>query len=130
MVLTLDGLRELAERLPDGAALTLPKAALVEALGALHTSANPVGELTVEQLAQQLQRSPSTIRTWLELGHFPGAYHLPASGKEDKRGRARVGAWRIPIGALDAFRARDVTPGKAPDKAVNLGAWRGKRRRA
>lgn len=44
------------------------------------------GDLTVAEVAAELRRSISTVRGWIEDGRFPGAYHLPSSGKCDKRG--------------------------------------------
>jgi len=123
-VLTLATLRELAERLPDGAALSLPKASLLELLSD-PLAVQPVAssaDLDVEGLALVLHLRPSTVRGWLEAGRFPGAYHLPASGKLDKRGRARVGAWRIPPAAVEAFRRTRQESKRST--GVDLGAWR------
>jgi helix-turn-helix protein len=117
-VLTLEQLRELAERLPDGAALTLPKAALLEALagGSSQTSAiapAPPGDRTVAELAVQFHRKPSTVRGWLEAGRFPGAYKL------------RDRDWRVPAAALDAFLAQERAP--RPARGARLSAWRQRR---
>jgi hypothetical protein len=114
-VVTLEQLRELAERLPDGAALTLPKVALLEALagGSLHTSAEsvpPPGDRTVQELVVQFHRKPSTIRGWLEAGRFPGAYKL------------RDRDWRVPTAALEAFLAQERAP--RPARGARLSAWR------
>lgn len=119
--MTLAELRHLAESLPPGSALTLPR----EALLALCESNAPTpalessGDFTVEQLAEILGRRPSTVRGWLESGLFPGAYHLPASGKLSKHGRPKVGAWRIPAAGVEAFRAA----GKK-SRRVRLTDWR------
>lgn len=134
---SLEQLRHAAEALPDGAALTLSKAMLLEALGTLTATTTH----TVATLAMLLHRSPSTIRAWLEGGHFPGAYKLP--------GKKRPGAWRIPQAAVDAFlamrRAGRSMPRETAVRAVRdsaspqrqrrtsgsavggLGAWRGVR---
>jgi len=112
-VLTLATLRELAERLPDGAALSLPKASLLELLSD-PLAVQPVAssaDLDVEGLALVLHLRPSTVRGWLE-----------ASGKLDKRGRARVGAWRIPPAAVEAFRRTRQESKRST--GVDLGAWR------
>jgi|SRR5690242_12337764 len=114
--MSLDTLREALERLPDGA--TLPVGWLREQLGELAASRAP-GDLTLEQAGEQLSRRPSTVRGWCEQGRFPGAYHLPASEKPDKRGRVRRGAWRIPPAALAAFRASlQVVPATSPPAIV------------
>lgn len=128
--MTLEQLRALAELLPPGAAVSLPREALLEALagGSLHTSGlapAPPGDLTVEEVAARFRRKPSTVRAWLEAGRFPGAYHLPASGKLDRKGRPRRGAWRVPPGALDAFATQERTPRSA--RRAQLGAWRKRR---
>jgi excisionase family DNA binding protein len=73
-------------------------------------------DLTVEQVAEKLNRSPSTIRGWLAADRLPGAYRL--------RGRE----WRIPLATLQAFLKReaggaDVEPRLAAGK-IRLGAWR------
>ncbi len=103
--------------------------------------------LTVGELAVHLRRSASTVRGWLEAGLFPGAYHLPASGKLSKRGRPKVGAWRVPAAAVEVFSAaqrevptipprpitaRVTTRGARihDDTSADLGAWRHQRRKA
>ncbi len=136
---TLEDLRELAERLPPGGAALLPREALLEALAGMpvHTSAKPAtGDLTLGEAAVRFRRSTSTVRTWCQEGRFPGAYHLPASGRPDKKGRMRVGAWRIPAAAIEAFVgghrsepvvALDVVP-PSGRRRRQLGDWRKARR--
>lgn len=116
-MLTLATLRDLAGRLPDGAALTLPKAVLLEALGSgASAAATPPADLTVAEFAARFHRSPSTIRGWLGAGRVPGAYKL--SGRD----------WRVPPAAVEAFLARERARYEAP--AADLGAWRARRGRA
>lgn len=86
-------LAAMVEALPDGASVALPVGWLraeLEAEGAESSSA-PLADLTVEALAAELGRSPSTVRGWLIEGSVPGAYKL--------RGRE----WRIPRAAVRAF---------------------------
>lgn len=100
-------------------------AATLRRLADLLDSATPVepkGDLSVEQLAARLNRTVSTVRGWVAQGLFPGSYHLPSSEKCDKRGRKRLGAWRIPEAAIEAFRNRK------PQRQV--GDWRKVRRPA
>lgn len=89
----------LAQALPDGAAVPVPRAWLLELL-------EPAGErepikptlevdLTPEEVAVALHRSPVTVRSWCNAGAFPTAYRM--------RGRQ----WRIPRRALDAFQAAE-----------------------
>ena len=67
------------------------------------TDPEPEHDLSVAELGALLGRSEGTVREWVARGHFPGAYHLPSSGK-------RAAAWRIPRAALEAFRNRKQTP--------------------
>ena len=120
--MTLEQLRDLAERLPPGGALTLPRDVLLELCRPDDAGA---GDLSVEQLADTLGRRPSTVRGWLEAGLFPGAYHLPASGKLSRTARPKVGAWRVPSSAVAAFRL-DQRAGNSTRRRVHpkLGDWR------
>lgn len=124
----LERLAQLALVVPPGGSVTLPRDWLVTELGVSSSPEAPTGgDLSVEEVAAQLRRSSSTVRSWCERGLFPGAYHLPASGKVSKAGRAKVGAWRVPPAGLAAFQHRDQ--GRAePAGQVNLGAWRQRRR--
>lgn len=124
----LERLAQLAQVVPPGGSVTLPRDWLVTELEAKSSpSATTTGDLTVEEVAAQLRRSASTVRSWCERGLFPGAYHLPASGKVSKAGRAKVGAWRVPPAALAAFQHRDQGSAE-PGGHADLGAWRQRRR--
>ena len=124
---------ELRERL-RAAALQLADA-LADLLAGDAGTAAPVAcedgvLLTVRQLGEQLHRSPSTVRAWVEAGRFAGAV---------KVGRG----WLVPAVAVSAFldgqrpdspaaggtispvpsprpRPRGARDATAPD----LGAWR------
>jgi hypothetical protein len=116
-MMTLEQLRDLVERLPDGAALLLSKASLFEALSVVPTSpAAPPADLTVAELAAWFHRSPSTVRGWLGADRFPGAYKL---NRRD---------WRVPKTALASF-LEVARNGGRPSGAADLGAWRRHRRR-
>lgn len=65
-------------------------------------------DLTVEVVAELFGRRPSTIRSWIERGDFPGSYKL--HGKQ----------WRVPPAAIDAFQRTQQTAKRSSD----LGAWR------
>lgn len=127
--MTIAELRRLAEQLPAGTSLTLDRATLLQVLAPV------VIDLTVRQVAEQLHRSPSTVRGWLEAGRFADAYKL---NRRD---------WRIPPAAVEALLSgqRPVSsPQDAPGRAIathkgarprrakagkaNLGAWRAERR--
>jgi len=105
-----DRLRELAERLPSGASLTLTREGLL-GLATKHDDPDqPLGrpDFTIAELAVRFYRSPSTVRGWCERGRFEGAYKL--NGRD----------WRIPQAGVDAFVA-----GQRSEHAVTrLGAWR------
>lgn len=115
-------LRALVDASPEGAMLSVPRAWLVALLGDAEPGVGPV-DLTVTDLAERFDRSPSTVRGWVEVGKFPGAYRL--QGRE----------WRVPAAGLAAFeeaeRGRVITPApkatpqppRSRSKVVNLGDW-------
>lgn len=108
----LDDLRHAVALLPAGASVTLTREALLAAIGPGRDETSQVlrDELTVTELAEQFQRSTSTVRGWIEAGRFPGAYKL--------RGRD----WRVPRAAVDVFRAHQR--GRPSQPTHDLGAWR------
>ena len=111
MTALLDRLRQMAEVVPPGGAVIVPRDWLEAELQALGPAPGDGGDLTVEQVAEQLHRPESTIRDWLESGRFAGVY---------KRGRV----WRVPRAALEKPR-----PAPAPDdEPGRLDAWRRVRR--
>lgn len=93
----LTALRAIAEALPDGAAVPVPRKWLLELLAAAgrDTDAVPLADPTVEEIGARYGRARSTIRGWCEAGHFPGAYRL-----HDRE-------WRIPTAAIEAFEAQE-----------------------
>jgi helix-turn-helix protein len=113
-MLSLAGLRELAERLPQGAGLVLSREVLLEVLpAAADKPAMPPPDLTVCELGARLHRSPSTVRGWCAAGRFPGSYRL--AGRD----------WRIPETSVAAFVAAEQARHQVP--GVDLGAWRRRR---
>jgi len=117
--------RAVAEALPAGTAVPVPRELLLELLaapgGAVHTSTTPAADLTVHQVAARFGRHPSTVRLWLERGALPGAYRF--QGRE----------WRIPATSLAIFEARareQGAQGKLESTAAaaggpaNLADWR------
>ncbi len=107
-------LRTLVSALPSGGAVTLTRTDLVALLeDAGDVGSFPTSDLTVEEVAAETHRAPSTVRTWLTSGELRG-YKL--MGK----------AWRIPRAALRAFldaQGAPPEPPMDPDK-VDIGAWR------
>ncbi len=69
-------------------------------------------DLTIRDLAQLFGKQPSTVRSWVERGDFPGAYKL--HGKE----------WRVPVSAVDSFQNRQ----RRAKSDTRLSAWRRVRR--
>jgi len=119
-------LRVLADQLPAGASVVLDALAL-RALAAEDGAPGSAAEtaatepvFTVETLSARLHRSPSTTRTWVEQGRFPGSFRLP--------GAKRAGAWRIPLGGVAAFE-HGTTAGAAAQGGADLGLWRQSRQR-
>jgi len=118
-VTALERLRQAAELLPAGTSVTLPRETLLEALGgAVAPAETPSGDLTVAQLAERFQRSPSTVRGWLEAGRFDNAYKL--SGRD----------WRVPVADVEAFVLDQRTARQGDTQAADLGAWREHRKAA
>ena len=117
----LEALRVLAEALPPGSVVPVPREALLELVTAASAGHGteavvPPVDLTVTDVALRYSRHASTVRAWLERGLFPGAYRLHHR------------EWRVPRTALAAFEthARESSPSTTArkEKAVNLAAWR------
>jgi hypothetical protein len=121
------GLRSLAEALPAGAAVPVPREWLLELLaGSAPLAASTVSiaapaDFTVAELAARFGRKPSTVRGWLDRELIPGAYRF--HGRE----------WRVPAAALAAFEARQrpdgepatiISPRATRTPTVDLSAWR------
>ncbi len=105
------------EGIPDGGSVTLPVAWLRERLRLEGPVENVVVDLTVEQAAKKLGRSPSTVRNWLAAGQIPGAYRF--KGRE----------WRTPPSALERFLDKQRTGPQATAATVGarapaLDEWR------
>ena len=111
-------LRHLAAGLPsDAAAVTLTRAdivALLEEAGVPEGIQTAPRDLTVEDVAKQTGRAPSTVRGWLIAGDLRG-YKL--NGRD----------WRVPPRALreylDGQRSENV-PKKGKGQPVDISAWR------
>ena len=95
--MTIDTLKAYAEALPAGSVVLVPRETLLQLVNpASGVESQPItqeADLTVEDLASLIKRSPARIRALLGAGMFEGAYRL-----------AGTGAWRIPHAAVEAFR--------------------------
>ena len=87
-------LKALAESLPEGGSAILPKATLME-WAAVTEGREKRADLGIAEVAERFQRSPSTIRGWLQSGVLRG-YRL--------RGRGR----RVPPASIAEFEERDI----------------------
>lgn len=115
-------LERLLEDLPPGGSVTFQRSALEELLEASTEPRGgreePIADLTVPELAKELNRSESTVRGWCADGLINGAYKL--------RGRE----WRIPRAAARRFLEREAdgeTNRSGPalgGPETSLSAWR------
>lgn len=110
-------LEQLLEHLPPGGSVTLDREALAELLEAEPSSEEErLSDLTVPELAEELDRGESTVRGWLADGLIPEAYRL--------RGRE----WRVPPEAVRRFLEREAqeegSPVPVPLRGGELDDWR------
>lgn len=108
-----DRLRQLVSALPPAGAVTLTRAdlaALLESDGADVAAATR--DLSVEDVAAETGRKPSTVRGWLISGALRG-YKL--NGRD----------WRVTRAALREYLERQVTgPAVEQGEDVDITAWR------
>jgi len=114
---TLAALRTLAEALPPGQPVPVPREWLLDLLATGGPAPAPalIGDLTCTTAGAILGRHASTVRAMCERGELPGAYRQ--HGRE----------WRIPAGAVESYRAAQRLPRAArpgADAPANLGRWR------
>ena len=113
-------IRRLMAALPsDASAVTLTRAdlaALVEGTSPEHSSP-PVRDLTVEDVAEETQRAPSTVRGWLIAGDL-GGYKL--NGRDWRVTRAALRAY------LDSQKEGTHVGRRTPqvEAEVDITAWR------
>lgn len=125
----LRALRIIADALPPGSSVTLEgewlRAQREEAENGdtiVAPASHQMTDLTVEQVAEELGRSGSTVRGWLAAAEFPNAFKL------NRR------EWRIPISDVRAFldrqRPQVTSQPEAPrvrrsaSRQDDLGSWR------
>jgi hypothetical protein len=94
-----EALLRLAQALPVGTALPLPREWVLELLAGVpapQPATTPLTvDLTPEEAGAALQRSPVTIRAYCSAGLFKGAYRF--------RGRQ----WRIPRASVETLQAAE-----------------------
>jgi excisionase family DNA binding protein len=117
-------LREMTAHLPPGGSITLPgdwlRAELAsEPEGGSHVDPERLADLTVGEVAEQLNRGASTVRGWIAAGAFPHAYRLQRR------------EWRVPPDDVRAFLlSQRHEPGARPaprvkrNEPVDLRGWR------
>lgn len=101
-------LRDALADLPDGA--MVPVGWIREQLGT-EAEETRIADLSVQEVADELDRAPSTIRGWLGEGTLDG-YRL--QGRE----------WRVPRESLRAFLEEERSNGSDPEKSADLSSWR------
>jgi excisionase family DNA binding protein len=107
-------LRQLASALPsDGSAVMITRSDIVAMLEELNgeTGVSSTRELTVEEVANETGRVPSTVRGWLLSGALRG-YKL---NNRD---------WRVPRSALHEYLEGQATEASATTDEVDITAWR------
>ena len=109
-------LRDLANALPsDHSAVTFTRADLLALAdcGDEVVPTSPIGDLTVDEVAKQMKRAPSTVRGWLIANELRG-YKL------NRR------EWRVPRSALRDYVERQATAsvGFPTGADVDIAAWR------
>ena len=98
---------------PDGTVTVRWLASLIgESVGELVAGEEPLGDLTVADVAEIMRRAPSTVRGWLSRGELQG-YRL--NGRD----------WRVTRQSLREYQAEQSRQQfQTPPGEVNIGAWR------
>jgi len=106
-------LRRLASALPsDASAVTITRADLISLLEEEARPAAPCRDLTVEEIAEETGRAPSTVRGWLLSGVLRG-YKL--NGRD----------WRVPRPALRQYLSAHAEANRAGNEGeVDITDWR------
>ena len=109
-----DRLAEILRGMPDEASVTLPVIWLRNQIES-GSHEDRIADLTVVEVGEELDRSPSTVRGWLGSGVLRG-------------NRLRGREWRVPPDALAEFIAREregtTRATLSSERDVDLGAWR------
>jgi len=106
-------LRQLASALPsDHSAVTITRADLITLLedDTGETGVGSARDLTVEEVAHETHRAPSTVRGWLISGELPGFKFN--------------GGWRVPRAALREYLEAEASDTPRDEGQVDITAWR------
>lgn len=115
-------IRRMIDGLPPGASVTLSRSTLEGWLDGdredepAWKEADPVADLTVEEIAEAHDKAESTVRGWLQ--DVPGTYRL---GNELRVPRE---AWREYLDGLSENGAGE-RPKVRSKRSADLGSWRG-----
>jgi len=112
----VDRLKAIIDVMPDGASVSLPVTWLRDLLDAEGDSPGMGRLLTLEEAGEIVRRSPSTVRTWLNMSRLDG---FKLNGR----------TWRIRESALRSFIERQESGEHEPPtirspRSVELGDWR------
>lgn len=100
----------MVDGLPDGASINLEAGAIREMLDEEPESEREgrLTDLTIEEVAEEFDRSESAVRSWCQQELIPGAYKF--------RGRE----WRIPPEGVRAFQRQEAEGDLSPARAAEV----------
>jgi hypothetical protein len=105
-----EALLRLAQALPSGTALPVPREWVLELLGGLDvpkpTATALELDLTPEETGAALHRSPVTIRAYANAGLFKGAYRLRGRQWRIPRAAGRHSSGRVSVTTSTSLRLR------------------------
>lgn len=114
MTTPIERLRQLVETGDPAGTVTLGWLGKVLAEDPTERSQAPTRDLAVKDVAERTDRSPSTVRRWLERGEMRG-YKI--NGRD----------WRVTPAAFEEWRQKQMegpTPDVDPDEDVDIAEWR------
>lgn len=106
-----DRIRRMVEALPSPTSTVSLSRGDLESLLGHAVEAEPLSDLTVQEVADEVGRAPSTVRGWCNSGELR-AYRL------NRR------EWRITREAMREFQRDQQTPPPDISESDDLGSWR------